>query len=171
MVKKIAMVLLCTALGNSVYARDISESQTFLGVEVGLTEVQGEQPSDESDDVSYGLRLGAQNEQWRTMFALNYFDSGEHNIEKFFLSVDYFLLESNVLEDSLIRPYIGVNVGYMNFESTGVDESGLLYGMQGGVVFSIVENIDFDISYRYSLSNTDALDHTSDVVFGIHYRF
>ena len=171
MVKKIGMVLLCTALGSSVSARDISESQKFIGVEVSITEVQGEQPGDSSDDVAYGLRLGAQNEKWRTMFTLNYFDSGEHNVENFFLSIDYFFLKADVMDSYALQPYLGLNVGYMNFESTGVDESGFLYGMQGGVLLDITEKIGLDLGYRYSLSNSDALDHTSDVVFGINYQY
>jgi len=171
MVKKIGMVLLCTALGSSVYAREISESQKFIGVEVSITEVQGEQPNDKSDDITYGLRLGAQNEKWRTMFTLNYFDSGEHNVEKLFLSIDYFFLKTDVMDNYALQPYLGLNVGYMNFESTGVDESGFLYGMQGGVLLDVTEEIGLDLGYRYSLSNSDALDHTGDVVFGINYQY
>jgi len=171
MVKKIGIVLLCTALGSSVYARDITESQKFIGVEVSITEVQGEQPSDKSDDVSYGIRVGAQNEQWRTMFTLNYFDSGEHNIEKLFLSVDYFFLKTDVYNSYALQPYLGLNMGYMNYESTGVDADGFVYGMQGGVVLDVMENVAFDVGYRYSLSSADELDHTGDVVFGINYQY
>ena len=171
MVKKLGMVLLCTALGSSVYARDISESQKFIGVEVSITEVQGNQPSDTSNDQTYGIRLGAQNEKWRTMFTLNYFDSGEHNVEKLFLSVDYFFLRTDVTNSYALQPYLGINVGYMNYESTGVDDSGFLYGMQGGMLLDVTDEIGFDLGYRYSLSSSDALDHTSDVVFGINYQY
>ena len=171
MVKKIGMALLCVALGTTVYARDISESQKFIGVEVSITEVQGEQPGDKSDDVSYGVRVGAKNEQWRTMFTLNYFDSGEHNVEKLFLSVDYFFLKTDFMDNYALQPYLGINAGYMNYESTGIDADGFLYGMQGGVVLDVTEDIGFDLGYRYSLSNADELDHTGDVVFGLNYRY
>ena len=171
MVKKIAIALLCVALGSTVYAREISESQKFIGVEVSITEVQGEQPSDKSDDVSYGVRLGAQNDQWRTMFTLNYFDSGEHNVEKLFLSVDYFFMKTDVYDSYALQPYLGVNVGYMNYESVGVDASGFLYGMQGGVVLDVMDRVGLDIGYRYSLSSADELDHTGDVVFGLNYQY
>jgi len=172
MVKKLGMVLLCTALGSSVYARDLSESQKFIGVEVSITEVQGNQPSDTSHDQSYGLRVGAQNEKWRTMFTLNYFDSGEHNVEKLFLSVDYFFLKSDIIDNYALQPYLGVNLGYMNFESTGgIDASGFLYGAQAGAVLNITDEVGFDLGYRYSLSSADELDHTGDVVFGINYQY
>jgi len=171
MVKKIAMVLLCAALGSSVQAREITESQKFIGVEVSITEVQGKEPGDKSNDASYGLRVGAQNEQWRTMFTLNYFDSGEHNVEKLFLSVDYFFLKTDVYDSYALQPYLGVNLGYMNFEETGVDADGFVYGMQGGVVLDVTDAIGLDVGYRYSLSSADELDHTGDVVFGINYQY
>ncbi len=172
MVKKVAIALLCVALGNTVYAREITESQKFIGVEVSITEVQGQQPSDTSDDTSFGVRVGAQNEQWRTMFILNYFDSGEHNVEKLFLTVDYFFMKTDVYDSYALQPYLGVNVGYMNFESNkGVDADGFVYGMQGGVVLDVTEKVGFDVGYRYSLSSADELDHTGDVVFGLNYQY
>ncbi len=171
MIKKFGIALLCVSLGNTAYASEVVNSQTFLGIEVASTEVQGEQPSNTSDDVSYGLRFGAQNGQWRTMIGFNYYDSGEHNVEKLLLSVDYFFLKYDDMESNMLQPYIGVNTGYMNFEQGIIDESGFLYGGQVGVVLNIMEKVDFDIAYRYSLSNADALDHTSDVLLGINYHF
>ena len=173
MVKKITIALLCVVLGTTVYARNISESQKFIGVEVSITEVQGEQPNDKSDDVSYGIRVGAQNEQWRTMFTLNYFDSGDHNVEKLFLSVDYFFLKTDFMDNHAFQPYLGGNIGYMNYESKtpNIDADGFIYGFQGGVVLDVIEDIGFDVGYRYSLSSADEFDHTGDVVFGLNYQY
>lgn len=172
MVKKIVMVLLCAALGTSVQAREISESQKFIGVEVSITEVQGKEPGDDSNDQSYGLRVGAQNDQWRTMFILNYFDSGKHNVEKLFLTVDYFFLKTDMMDNYALQPYLGLNLGYMNFESDGgIDADGFVYGLQGGVVLDVTEDIGLDIGYRYSLSSANELDHTGDVVFGLNYKY
>ncbi len=170
MVKKIGIALLCVALGSTTYAGGFG-SQTFLGIEIASTEVQGEQPSNTSDEVSYGLHFGAQNEQWRTMIGFNYYNSDDHNVEKLLLSVDYFFLKYDKIQNYILQPYIGVNTGYMNFEQGIVDESGFLYGGQVGVVLNIMEKVDFDLGYRYSLSNADALDHTGDVLLGINYHF
>ena len=63
------------------------------------------------------------------------------------------------------------NVGYMNYESTGVNSDGILYGMQGGAVVDLLEDIEFELGYRYSLSTSEALDHTRDVLFGINYQY
>lgn len=70
-----------------------------------------------------------------------------------------------------MRPYIGVNIGYANYESSYVEDSGILYGAQAGIVLEVAEMINLDLGYRYSLSDADALDHIGSVVFGVHYIF
>ncbi len=189
MVKKIGIALLCASLGSTLYAGDnISESRPFIGLELGYSTVQGDVggffPGDiikdyEGSDIEYGIRLGAQKEEWRTTLSFNYFDGDEdgrkQNYEKGLVSFDYFFLNS---EDSKFKPFLGANVGYLNYESTNdIDMSGLVYGAQTGVVFSITDSIDMDLLYRYSLSNAtqddhDAgLDHIGGVVFGLNYIY
>ncbi len=172
MVKKIAIALLCMSLGSSLYARDISESEKFLGLEVAQTELQADrfgEPDYDGDAVEFGFRIGAQTDEWRTMFVFDYYDSSDddQNVEKGYLMVDYFFLK----DENKFRPFIGVNVGYMNYESTLVEESGFLYGAQAGFVVNVMETIDLDLSYRYLLSNADALDHMGSIVFGINYLY
>ena len=176
MVKKIAIAMLCTALSSSLYARNISEGEKFIGLEVSATEVQGDvggilgELDHKETGVEFGLRIGAQLDQWRSMLLLNYFDEGDQNTEKLQVSVDYFFLNSTE-EQTYFKPYLGVNAGYMNYESTGVDESGFLYGAQAGFVVEVMEHIDVDLSYRYSLSTADKFDHTGGVIFGINYLY
>jgi len=189
MVKKIGIALLCTALGTSLYARDdISESKPFIGLEIGYATVQGDVggffPGDiirdyEGSDIEFGIRIGAQKDEWRTTLSFNYFDGEEdgkkQNYEKGLASIDYFFLSSN---ESSLQPFIGVNVGYINYESTNdIDMSGFIYGAQAGVVLSVTDNIDLDLQYRYSLSNATqddhdaSLDHIGSIVFGINYVY
>ena len=105
-------------------------------------------------------------------------EDGRHqNYEKGLASLDYFFLFSHT-EKNNFQPFIGINVGYANYESTGdIDMSGFVYGGQIGVLFSVAENIDVDLMYRYSLSNAtqedrDAeLDHIGSIVFGINYVY
>jgi len=170
MLKKMTMVLLCTVFGNMAYA-DISTSETFIGIEIASTEVQGEQPSMTSDGISYGVRVGAQNEEWRTTIGFNYYDKDEYSVEKLYLSIDYLFFKYDALEDFTAQPYIGVNTGYANYEQAGIDENGLVYGAQAGVILNIIEQFDIDLSYRYSLSSADAFDHESDFLLGLHYHF
>ena len=79
MIKKITVALLCTVLGSSLYA----DSKPFIGLEIGYATVQGDVgyvlPDEplrdyEGSDVEYGIRLGLQNEEWRTTLSYNYFD-------------------------------------------------------------------------------------------------
>jgi len=188
MVKTIAMGLLAVALTGSLYAENYAEGEKFIGLELGYATVQGDVggffPGDiirdyEGSDVEFGIRLGAQNEEWRTTLLFNYFDGEddgkEQNYEKGLLSLDYFFLSSN---KSDFQPFIGFNVGYINYESTdNIDMSGFIYGGQAGVVFSVTDNIDLDLQYRYSLSNATqddrdaSLDHVGSIVFGINYIY
>lgn len=172
MIKKIATALLCVALGSSLYAKDISISTKFIGLEVGYAGVQGDhflEADYTGEDIEFGFRIGAQNNEWRTMFVFDYYDSSDHdqNIEKGLFIVDYFFIDG----ESTFKPYIGVNAGYANYESTLVEDSGLLYGGQIGFVIGATETIDLDLSYRYSLSDAEALDHIGSLVLGVHYLF
>ena len=175
MLKKLGFALFYILLGNELQAEQISESQQFIGVEVSITEVQGEAINNlddrTSEGTSFGIRLGAENEEWRTMFTFNYFDNEERNVEKLFLSIDYFFLKQNIMDSYLIQPYFGVNIGYMNYESVGIDEDGMTYGGQGGLIVNLIEQIDLDLGYRYILSSANALDHTNEIVFGLNYKY
>ena len=176
MVKKIVMVLLSTVLGSSLYAENVSTAQGFIGLEVGYATVQGDvggffpELDREGDGVEYGIRLGAQTDEWRTILAFDYYDDSDNdqNVEKGYLMVDYFLFQDS---ESAFKPFIGLNVGYANYESTLVEDNGFLYGGQAGVVVNVAESIDLDLSYRYSLSSADALDHVGSMVFGVNYLF
>ncbi|MDQ7047888.1 MAG: hypothetical protein Q9M39_09915 [Sulfurovum sp.] len=184
MVKKIATGLLAVALTSSLYA----ENKSFIGMELGYAFVQGDVggffPGDvirdhKGSDIEYGVRMGAQNEEWRTTLSYNYFDAEENgivqNYEKGLVALDYFYLFENKMD---FQPFIGASVGYINYESTNnIDMSGLIYGLETGIVFSVTDAIDIDLLYRYSLANAaqddrDAsLDHVSSVVFGMNYTF
>jgi hypothetical protein len=182
MMKKLVIILLCIVSWNALNANDdVFTSKTFIGLEVGYAEVQGDvgrlegdmvviEPNFKGDnDVEFGVRIGAQNEQWRTTFIFDYYDSSDNdqNIEKGYLTLDYFVLE----KESTVRPYIGVNIGYANYESSYVEDSGFLYGAQAGIVLEAGDMINLDLGYRYTLSDLDALDHIGSIVFCVHYLF
>jgi len=178
MVKKIAITLLCVALGSSLQAREISKSEKFLGLEVGAATIQADTggffPELEHDgtDVEIGIRIGAQINEWRTMIIFDYFDSedDDQNYEKGFLELDYFFLSSEN-DSASFRPYVGFNAGYMNYESTNIDENGFLYGGQAGFTYRVMDNIDLDLMYRYSLTDAEMTDHIESFVFGVNYIY
>lgn len=174
MMKKIAIVLFSTLLGTSLYAGKYDTgTKGFLGLEVGAGTVDGDRLGGlkhESDvNAVYGLRFGAQSDEWRATFAFNIFDSSDddQSVEKALLMVDYFFSGS----DSAIRPFVGANVGWFNYESTQVDVSDFLYGGQAGVVYGVSDSIDLDLSYRYSLSASDQVNDMSSIIFGLNYLY
>ncbi|MEA1954426.1 MAG: hypothetical protein U9O24_08555 [Campylobacterota bacterium] len=176
MVKKIEMLLLCSLLGSSLYGGNVSEAKGFIGLEVGAASVQADvggffaEKDYDGSAAEFGLRIGAQTEEWRTTFAFDYYDSSDddQNMEKGFLLLDYYFLNGN---ESAVKPFIGLNVGYVNYESTFIEDNGFLYGAQAGFAVDVAETMELDLSYRYSLSNADALDHTASVVFGLNYLY
>ncbi len=175
MVKKIVAVLLGTMIGSSLYAGNYDVgTKGFLGLEFGAATVEGERLNEfnhKGDAVEYGIRFGAQSDEWRATFAFNYFDSSEddQNVEKGFLMVDYFFFSNKSEFD--IRPFIGGNIGIVNYESTGVDTTDFVYGGQAGVVVGLGESFDIDVSYRYSLSGSDQINELGSVVFGLNYLY
>ncbi len=189
MMKKVAVALLCTALGSTLYARDdITRSKPFLGLEIGYSEVQGGVFLDplnplsydalySSSDISYGVRLGAQNESYRTTLSFHYYTNGDYDqtVQQGLLSLDYFIVNADLSGGMAVKPFIGINGGYARYESTLIDNSDFIYGGQVGVIVSVAEKIDLDLSYRYQLTVGDEidnpLDHVGSFVFGFNYLY
>ncbi len=184
MMKKIMVAFLTMLLSSSLYAENYSEGKKFIGIEVGAAEIQGGVYQDILDPfsydqfykgsgVSFGLRFGAQNDEYRTMILFDYYDNSDEDqtFEVGLVTIDYFLISSEAASVS-IKPFVGVNVGYMNYESTLVEETDFVYGGQAGVVVGVSEKIDIDLSYRYSLSYEAAnMDHFAVIMLGVNYLY
>ncbi len=182
MIKTLKMALLTTIVGTSLYASNYdSETKSFIGLEAGYAVLDGKKfnllPDEDSSfyegsGIEYGIRIGAQNDEWRATLAFNYYDNNDdaddQNLERGQAMVDYFFLSD---PSATIRPYIGASIGYANYESTFVDESGLVYGGQAGVVISSGESLDIDLSYRYSLGQVEVLNSVSSVTVGVNYIY
>lgn len=180
MIKKITMGILAVALTGSLYAENYSVGQTFIGVELGSTEVDssarfysdGNLPiefgSKSNSNIEYGFRLGAQNDEWRTTVLYTYYDDEDSGFEdtmhKGSLNLDYFIWSTDA-GGMKIKPFIGGHVGYMSYESSAdtfeslsvilADESGAFYGGQAGVALAVAEMLEIDLSYRYSFTDLD----------------
>jgi len=167
------MVLIFT-VGSE--AEELSVNDKILGIEVGAAKIEADTfgPFGESDheenDVEFGIRIGAQNEEWRTLLILNYFDTGTKSDQEYIkglVTFDYLLMKK-----STFKPYIGINLGYINYTTSGMDdENGFLYGAQAGMLYRIADNIQVDLTYRYSFSESDHVNHVEGIVFGLNYMF
>ena len=184
MKKGIAALILGMVFGSTLYAENYSEGKKFLGLEVGAAQIQGGvyldilDPSSydqfyEGSDVTYGLRFGAENDKYRTMLLYDYYDNTDEdqNLQLGLISIDYYVVSED-MASMTIKPFVGINVGYMRYESTLVDDSDFVYGGQAGVVASISDSIDIDLSYRYSLTwETEVMDHFGAVMLGLNYLY
>ena len=109
-------------------------------------------------------------------------DDYTQNYMKGLLSVDY-LFSMSEGGESKFKPYLGLNAGYIWYETgdtpNTLDADGFVLGGQAGVIFSVTENIDLDLMYRYSAglnvtddySDTDRVDGIGSIVFGINYLY
>ncbi len=184
MMKIIAAAFLALVLSSSAYADNYSTGKKFIGFEVGAAEMQAGVYMDINDpfsynqfydgsDVAYGIRLGAENDSYRTTLIFNYYDNTDEdqNLEMGLLTIDYFLMNSEAGSVTL-KPFIGLNVGYASYESTLVEESDFVYGGQAGIVVGVSEKIDIDLSYRYSLTYEALnLDHFGVIMLGLNYLY
>lgn len=184
MFKRLTTIALILGMGTWAYAGDdvrkISEdSEVFIGVEIGGAMVQGDLDKSgtplytqnyEGTGASLGLRLGAQNDQWRSMLLFDYFDVDAQTYERALVQVDYYLMPGN-FNTVAFRPYVGINGGYMNYEGGTADENGFTYGGQAGFTAAVSQNIDVDLGYRYSVTTFDELDHVGNVAFGVNYLY
>lgn len=176
MVKKVIVAGLCMALSTVVEAGDTSISESIIGVEVGYGAIQANNQfspivgelNHNGSNVEFGLRIGAQQKDWRALFVADYMNSkdDDQKYTKGMLAVDYF-----ILQDSALKPFIGGNAGYMNYESTNIDESGFLYGAQAGLIYRIMDNVEMDMTYRYSLTSANETDHIQGLTFGLNYIY
>ena len=185
--KKIITGCLVLLMSTMVYAVDgLTSERTFIGIEYGqgsiyngTTNLLGNINDSNNDTDKYGFRFGAENDEYRAMFLYTYEENDEstEDIRQFFISVDYFIVKEiyNAIE---FKPYVGVNVGYMNFQATAeatgikaIEENGALYGGEAGLALGLAEMIDLDVMFRYSFSTIDEVDHTQDFNVAVHYYF
>ena len=146
----------------------------FVGIE-GSAIFASEAEGKSNSGMSFGLRFGAQNIEWRTMAILEKFGSEDdyNNFVRGILQIDYYFLGmDNLMIDSYaIRPYAGVNAGALSLDTETENIKSLTYGGQVGATMSVTNNIDLDVGYRYNLSTSDKIDHTSGIAVGFHYKY
>ena len=157
------------------YDTEANPSKVFVGVQLGAAWVQGSHMSDlnyQTDGLSYGLRLGAQNQEWRTMVTFDRFDNDEASYERGEIHADYLFRMATDTMGVGIVPFIGLNGGYANYEAKGgINESGFTYGGEAGVIFDVSESIDVDVMYQYTIGHADAFDHVGNLKVGVNSKY
>lgn len=116
---------------------------------------------------SFGVHLGGQEGQWRATLAYEYFDNDDQNYDLFLGQVDYLFLPTA----GQLQPYLGIDGGYLNYETTGADAGGFAYGGAFGVTFPVGEHFDLNLEGRYLFATQDEVDHLGTVNIGFNYFY
>jgi len=175
MLKKTFILILLIFI--SLEAKDEFSSERFIGIEVGYSTLEGQNSiglSEANKDIEYGFKLGAQNKEWRTTVDLNFFKDKKKKYQQARLSFDYFFWNSLYKSDDVVfKPYIGTHIGWMKYtdELGNTSSSGLLYGGQAGLAWNVLNEVDFDLSYKYSQTNIKNVDNVSGFVLGLNYLY
>ena len=156
-------------------AKDSFSSERLLGIEVGYAGLESKNDialKESTKSVEFGFRIGAQNRDWRTTVIGNMSNSDGHKIEKAMISFDKFVWQSLYKKDDIVfKPYLNGHIGYLKHTADNISEKGMLYGGGAGLVWNVLNEVDFDLGYRYSFTELDKLDSLSTVTFGINYIY
>lgn len=156
-------------------AKDSFSSERLLGIEVGYAGLETKDAiglDQSSKSVEFGFRIGAQNEDWRTTLIGNMSSSDGHKIQKALISFDKFVWQSLYKKDNIMfKPYLSGHIGYLKHTADKISETGMLYGGGAGLVWNVLNEVDFDLGYRYSFTELDKLDSLSTVTLGVNYIY
>ena len=156
-------------------AKDSFSSERLLGIEVGYAGLETKDAiglDQSSKSVEFGFRIGAQNEDWRTTLIGNMSSSDGHKIQKALISFDKFVWQSLYKKDNIMfKPYLNGHIGYLKHTADKISEKGMLYGGGAGLVWNVLNEVDFDLGYRYSFTELDKLDSLSTVTLGVNYIY
>ncbi len=156
-------------------AKESFSSERLLGIEVGYAGLDSKDAiglDQNTHSVEFGVRIGAQNKEWRTIVLGDMSNSDGHKIQKGLISFDKFVWQSLYKKDDIVfKPYLSGHIGYIKHSVDNITETGLLYGAGVGVAWNVLDEVDFDLGYRYSLTQLDRLDSLSSVTFGVNYIY
>jgi hypothetical protein len=130
-------------------AKDSFSSERLLGIEVGYAGLETKDAiglDESTNNVEFGFRIGAQNTDWRTTVIGNMSNSDGHKIQKAMLSFDKFVWQSLYKTDDIVfKPYLSGHIGWIKHSIGNLSENGMLYGGGAGLVWNVLNEVDFDL--------------------------
>jgi len=175
MFSKIVLATVATiSLANAV---DDFSSERLLGIEVGYTTVNSYSQiglTQSASDAEFGLRLGAQNEEWRTTVRANFMSTDGRDYQKLMIDFDRFVWTSLYKTDSIIfKPYLGGHIGWLRYTNINdnIIDNGLSYGGELGLALNVLNEVDFDLAYRYTVADVQQVGDMSSFVFSANYLY
>jgi len=161
-------------LGTTLITTSFSASENFGFIGVGLGYQQVDPGIFEQDYTTFGIRVGQQNQEWRTTFGFEY----ETDFSTVFLEADYIFLDE-MFGTPKLRPYLGMNINYIDYnnffdytKNITIDEDGYSIGVNLGLIIYAGDRVDVDIGYHYnSVQGMDPVDVLQGVTLSIHYFY
>ena len=158
------------------HAVDDFSSERLLGIEVGYTTLNSRNEiglNEAHNNVGFGLKIGAQNEEWRTTISANFMKMQGRNYQKVMLNFDRFVWASLYETDSIVfKPYLGAHIGWLRYtDIASLGDNGLAYGGQMGVSLNVLNEVDFDFGYRYTVANVQNVNDIGSFIFGVNYLY
>lgn len=157
------------------YSIDDFSSERLLGIEVGYTTASSTNEiglNNTNSGVELGLKIGAQNEEWRTTIHVSFMKTEGRNHQKLMLDFDRFVWSSLYKTDSIVlKPYLGGHIGWLRYTDDITLDNGLAYGGQLGVSLNVLNEVDFDLGYRHTLTDMNAIDDMGSFVFSVNYLY
>jgi len=166
--------------GSSVMAMD---SQWFIGVDAsysdldaklgftGTAAIDGVDYSNLStgvsdEDTALGLKAGVILHKDHRI-SLNYteYDPSKHGVD---LDLDVITLNYDYLFNMSdnFTPFIGVHLGQAEMETLGYDDTSLVHGLQGGVIYSVTNNVAVEFGLSYSRTDVKPTTPTASGSYG-----
>ena len=143
---------------------------SFVGVNTAYKNIRLTEAYQKADtsEMTFGFTLGMQALRWRTNVSI------EHGSDytSFGFNADYILLDS-MFSTPKVRPYIGINTGYMTYDDNRLEDTdGLYFGGNAGLIFYANDMVDIDIGYRYDkISQLEGFDTMQSVILSVHYFY
>jgi opacity protein-like surface antigen len=174
MFNKVFLAIIFTVtLSQSV---DDFSSERLLGIEVGYKTVNSTNEiglNKSSSNPEIGFRIGAQNEEWRTTVRASFMKAQGRDYQKVMLDFDRFVWASLYKTDSIVfKPYLGAHVGWLRYtDDVSLSDNGLAYGGQMGVALNVLNQVDFDLGYRYTVTDIENVDDIGSLIFSVNYLY
>ena len=169
------IVLATVATISLVNAVDDFSSERLLGIEVGYTTVnsRSEAMFNKSSTVpELGVKLGAQNEEWRTTIHLDFMEAEGRSYQKAMIDFDRFVWASLYKTDSIVfKPYLGAHIGWLRYTADLETDNGMAYGGELGLALNVLNEVDFDLAYRYTVADMPTVDDIGSFTFSVNYLY
>jgi len=129
-----------------------AENSDYVGFTIGNTDYRLDTLGSNGsvDDTHYSLTLGHYYESSRVSATYSYVDGGDDNFDSnyaFSFAYDFIL---PLVEDTFSL-YAGPVVGYTRLKDDGINLSGIHYGGQAGAIVEVVENIELEVGYQFTM--------------------